>query len=255
VIDPPLGADVIEEWEFFYGLGQRMGLSLSVAGVPLDMKQAPTTEDIYTLLCRRGRIPLSEVQIYPHGHIFNDPTIKVKPKDEGWTYKMDVGAKVMIEELALVAAEAFSDNAREPEGRSFPYRLISRRLHEIYNSSGRDIPALVRKRRYNPAFMHPDDMERLGVETGDIVEISSTHSSILGVVETDSSLRIGVISMAHAFGDAPEYDSDVRKLGGNTGRLIDSCGASDRFSRIPLMSAIPVNVEKATLIAMRENDG
>jgi anaerobic selenocysteine-containing dehydrogenase len=30
LVDPPEGSDVIEEWEFFYGLAQRMGLQLSL---------------------------------------------------------------------------------------------------------------------------------------------------------------------------------------------------------------------------------
>ena len=28
VVEPPAGSDVIEEWELFYGLAQRMGLQL-----------------------------------------------------------------------------------------------------------------------------------------------------------------------------------------------------------------------------------
>ena len=39
IVPPPAGSDLLEEWEFFYGLAQRMGLSLKFAGESLDMKK------------------------------------------------------------------------------------------------------------------------------------------------------------------------------------------------------------------------
>ena len=42
MVDPPEGSEVIEEWEFFYGLAQRMGLQLDIRGQKLDMNDKPT---------------------------------------------------------------------------------------------------------------------------------------------------------------------------------------------------------------------
>jgi anaerobic selenocysteine-containing dehydrogenase len=124
----------------------------------------------------------------------------------------------------------------------FAYRLISRRLLDVYNSSGRDIPHLVRKWRYNPAFMNPADMAAEGFAIGDIIEIDSGHATILGVVEPAPDVRPGAISMAHSFGDAPKHDSEVRSIGSNTGRLSPVDRDFDPIHGLPVMSAIPVNV-------------
>jgi hypothetical protein len=51
--------------------------------------------------------------------------------------------------------------------------------------------------------------------------------------------------MAHAFGDAPKHDSDVRTIGSNTGRLTSTDRDFDPISGIPVMSAIPVNVRRS----------
>ena len=41
-----------------------------------------------------SRIPLSEVKKYPHGHIFYDPSIRVLPKDESCSERLDIGNQV-----------------------------------------------------------------------------------------------------------------------------------------------------------------
>jgi anaerobic selenocysteine-containing dehydrogenase len=101
----------------------------------------------------------------------------------------------------------------------------------------------MRARSYNPAFMNPADLERLGLAPGDLVEIRSRHGRIVGVVERDPDVRRGVVSMAHAFGAEPGVDADPREFGANTGRLA-SLDEADRYSAIPRMSAIPVEIRR-----------
>ncbi|TMA25300.1 MAG: molybdopterin dinucleotide-binding protein, partial [Deltaproteobacteria bacterium] len=95
IAQPPPGADVIEVWEFFYGLAQRMGLALSLYptraetgvlrersdAVDVDMAHKPTTDEIFADLVARSRVPLAEVKQHAHGAIFADPPILVAPGD------------------------------------------------------------------------------------------------------------------------------------------------------------------------------
>lgn len=242
VVEPPEGSQVLEEWEVFYGLAQRMGLQLTFAGQELDMDNKPTTDDLYEMLCAGSRIPLSEVKKHPHGHIFSDESIRVLPRDEDCEEKLDIGNEFMIGDLEEVMAEPVTDDAAYDATVSFSHRLVSRRLNDVYNSSGRDIPALMKNHRYNPAFMNPGDMEMAGLKHGDVVRIQSDHASILGVVEEAPDVRTGVISMAHAFGDAPECDDQVMYIGSNTGRLTNVEKDYDPRIGMPRMSAIPVNL-------------
>ncbi|MDH3640704.1 MAG: molybdopterin-dependent oxidoreductase [Gammaproteobacteria bacterium] len=244
LVAAPEGSDLLEEWEVFYGLAQRMGLELKFAGRPLDMTNEPTTDELFEMMCRGSRIELDEVKKHPHGHIFDDPSITVLAKDDDCEEKLDVGNEHMIEELREVSAEPLSDHGGYAGEMHFTHRLVSRRLNDVYNSSGRDIPRLVRNHRYNPAYMNPGDIDTLGLHAGDVVEISSDHATILGVVEEAEDVRPGVVSMAHAFGDAPQHDKDVFYIGSNTGRLTDSEQNFDPRTGMPRMSAIPVNVRR-----------
>jgi anaerobic selenocysteine-containing dehydrogenase len=222
-----------------------MGLVGPAKGEPiaLDMEHKPTSEDIFAILLRDARVSFEELRRHPHGALFPDPPVFVAPKEPGWSGRLEVGSIEMIDALVALAEQPAdaSDPAR------YPLRLISRRMMTAYNSSARDLPALRSKWSYNPAFMHPAELARHGLVSGDLVEIHSDHASILGVVEADPTVREGLVSMSHSFGDVPERDGDVLAIGGNTGRLTSVERDYDRFSGLPRMSNIPVRIARAAL--------
>ena len=248
--DPPPGSDVVEEWEFLYGLAVELGLPLTLhhpvglstcprearPPIEVDMRRKPTTDEIYEMITRGSRIPLDEVKRHPNGALF-PATIVAAPKDPACTARLDVGNSEMVGELVKLAA------APEAPSPDRPYRLICRRSAYVFNSSGQGLPLLVRKGgRYNPAFMHSDDLARLGVEAGSLVELTSEHGRVRAVVEADDTLRPGLVSMSHAFGDLPRPDADPRLEGSNTSQLISVEDGFDAWSGIPRMSALPVSV-------------
>ncbi len=247
VCEPPEGSDVIEEWEFFWGLALRMGLQLRFAGVELDMDCAPTTDDLHQLLCRKGRIPLEEVKRHPSGAMFRDPSIRVQPKDDGWTHRLRLGDATMLAELAEVAAAPVLEHAGFRADERFTHRLVSRRLRDVYNSNGLEIPSLRQRHPTNPAYLNPDDCADLGFRDGDVIEIDSGHAQIYAVVEMAADVRRGVVSMAHAWGDVPKWDTEVHTMGANTGRLSPNDRDHDPITGIPVMSAIPVNLRLSDL--------
>ena len=270
IVFPPADSDVIEEWEFFYGLCQRMGFPLTCypiraetgvlrgrrEALTLDMQKKPSTDEVLAGLMNGSRIPLDEIKRHPHGQIFDaehaGPALAAKPEhafvapaDPANSDRLDVGNPDMLAELAAVRAEPRSaDSAATSARASRPFQLISRRLPNVYNSSGRDIEALQRGKTWNPAFLHPEDLAMLGVRDGELVEIASDHAAILGVAESAPELRRGIVSMTHCYGDAPEYDDQVRELGSSTGRLIDNTRDFDPHTGIPRMSAIEVSIRK-----------
>jgi anaerobic selenocysteine-containing dehydrogenase len=232
--------------------------------VEFDMENQPSTDWVLEGLMNGSRIPLEQIRQHPHGKIYDDEEIRVGPGDPDSVDRLDVGNRDMIAELAAIRAEPFrgsglhgdqgegstSGNAEGDEERTasheaaFPFQLISRRLPNVYNSSGRDIAKLNGRRPYNPAFLHPEDLSMLGLAKGDVVEISSSHASILGVAEPAPEVRRGIVSMAHCFGEAPKRDADVREIGSNTSRLVDNERDFDPHTGIPRMSAIPVSISK-----------
>jgi anaerobic selenocysteine-containing dehydrogenase len=248
VAERPSGADLLEEWEFLYGLARRMDLDLAfgmpgsaVPPVPLDMHHAPTTDELLDLMTAGSRVPLDEVRKHPHGALFPEPRVEVEAKDPDCTDRLDVANPDMMRDLAEVATRsARTTDAVLPSGERLEFRLVSRRIQQAINSSGRSLRGL-RKRRYNPAFIHPDDLDRLGLAAGDVAEIRSARAAIIAIVQPDATLRRGLVSMTHAFGGLPGRD-DVPRNGSNTGRLLTVDADIQPYTGQPLMSNVPVAV-------------
>lgn len=252
VAEPPPDSDLLEDWEFFYGLAQRMNLDLTVsAGVfpimgvdtptaRLDMQNKPSSEDILDLVTKGSWIPLEELRQNPEKVIFDDVTpVHVLERDEGNTARLNVGSALMFEEL-----HDFSES--DPfERENFDYRLISRRMSNTFNSVGTDIASLTDRYGTNPAFMHPEDLAAEGFARGDLIQVASPHGEVEAVAWPDKDLRRGLVSMCHCWGGDPKEAGDVRKVGINTGLLISVEEDCSRFSGIPLMSALPVRVARA----------
>jgi anaerobic selenocysteine-containing dehydrogenase len=250
IVDPPPGSDLVAEWEFFYGLAQRMGLHLEARPVdfngptgrtyPIDMVNKPTDDELLELLTTNARIRLDEVKRHPHGAVFDDPSLVVGPKDGGWEGRLDLGNALLMDDLGEVASRADGDVASWADA-DHPFRLIGRRMHSRYNASGHTLEKLVRADPYNPAYLHPADLVGLGVRDGDVVEISSPRGTILGVVRGDDTIRRGLVAMAANWGDLPGNDLE-RGVGSSTGRLLDVDGAHDPYSGQPLMTNVPVAI-------------
>jgi anaerobic selenocysteine-containing dehydrogenase len=248
IVEPPPGSDVIQEWELFYGLAQRMGLELdlpdprafgSSAGtgrLRLDMRVRPSTDDLIELLTAGSRIPLDEVRRHPHGACFPEPAVFVEPAEPGASDRLDVANAEMLRDLRAVAGEPLP-GPTAPDA----FRLVSRRIAAVLNSS-LQASSTMRGRTHNPAFLHPLDLERLGLRAGDPVEIRSSRATIVAYVEPDDSVRRGVLSMTHCFGDTDEPAADPSVVGASTGRLVDNDECWDRYSGQPRMSNIPVTV-------------
>jgi hypothetical protein len=239
----------------YYRVAQRLGLALNVVNVfgrmgahleapiqvvPLDMEHEPTTDDLYEIMCRGSHVSLDEVKRHPHGHVFEELLEqRVAPSDPDCEDRLDVGNAAMLAELGDIreraAVVAERDDAR-------PFLFVPRRENRVINSTGRTLPGLMRGRHYNPAFLHPDDLARLGITAGDTIEIRSEYAAITGIAAADADLRPGVVSMSHNFGGNPGENEDPRIDGANTNRLLRTDTEYDRYTGQPRMGALPVAV-------------
>ena len=243
LVEPPDGADVLEDWRMFYELARLMQLDLAWRGEPIDMQRPPTTDQLLERFVQRSRVPLQVIKRYPHGAIFSDPQPLAAPKDPGWPHRLQLGHPRMLAELREVARSLASPGTTRAEevgkGVGLELLLVSRREHAVYNSVGHHLPALHRRRPYNPAYVHPTDAQRLGASAGSTVIIESTVGAIRAVLVPAPDVRPGVVSMAHGF----EPDADGQ--GACTAALVDDERDCESLSGLPRMSAIPVRVSLA----------
>lgn len=262
LVEPPAGSDVIEEWQFFLGLAKRMNLELWFinffgGGGGRFMESPPivcnfngdtkiTTEELFEKMCETSRIPLDEVRRHPHGAIFDVDAV-VEQKDPDCTAKLDVGNSVMLAELTEYSTEDFLAARADVD---FPFRLIPRRHNNFMNSSGISLRKLNQGKPYNPTYMHPDSIAALGLQSGDLVTVTSPHDDIPSVLEADDSLRRDVVATHHAFGGLPVEDDEVRERGSAVGRLIPTSREYDRITGLPRQGNIPVRITARSTVGV-----
>ena len=239
VADVPHGSDLVEEWDFFYQVADRMDLELTFAiafgfsryqeapyaVMPVSRSDKPTIEDLYEAICANSRIPLEKVKQYSHGHVFDSDVI-VEPREEGCDDRLECGDVDMLSQLSEVFQQDYRALHDTPD---FPFRYIPLSHNNFMNSSGRSIDKLNGGRPWNPVWIHPEDMRGIGVAEGDMVRIATLHDSISAMVEADPTLRQGVVAIAHAFGGLVDEDENYLELGANTGCLLYTSDAADDY--------------------------
>ncbi|HET6565704.1 MAG TPA: molybdopterin dinucleotide binding domain-containing protein, partial [Xanthomonadales bacterium] len=180
------------------------------------------------------------------GSLFPQQSVVVTGKEPDWPFRLQFGHPAMLAELAVAESELDQPSfparsATSPDG--LDLLLVSRRQHEVYNSVGHTVPALQRKRPYNPVYMHPADAALLGVGNGDRVSIASAQAEVFGHAELADDIRRGVVSVAHGFPNQRGLSKD--SPGTSVSALLDDEVDYDPISGLPLMSAVPVSVRAA----------
>jgi len=235
---PPPG-DLIDEYAMLWGLAKRLGTGLPLAGGPCPMDIIPDKASFLDLMTAGCTVPPSKVRDdTPDGKaiIYNDLHPRVEAPDPEAANKFQLAAGDMPSAL-----DAYRKATVAKPG--FDYRLVSRRTKHRFNSTGGHLTALKAKRTTNPAHIHPDDLAALGIKDGALVSITSPVGSIVGVAEAAPGIRRGIVSMAHAWGDAGEDGSKVREIGTGTNRLVKETVDYDPITGQSLQSAIPVRIE------------
>jgi anaerobic selenocysteine-containing dehydrogenase len=246
LLKPPAGAELMESWQIYYRVAQKLGISLAYTNyggvktkpVPFDMSREPTCDDILEMICTGSAVPLSEVKQHPHGAIFDEARETVQPRDPLCTARLQLADCTMLAELAAVRAEPVMGRRRT--GRDYPFLLVCRRMQGSTNSAPR--PEGVIRTGYNPLWMNPSDMARLDLRDGEEVAIRSRHGEITGFVEGDGDMRNGVVAITHGFGPKPGSNYDPRRDGSNVNLLLSWDDDPDPYHGMPRMSAVPVSV-------------
>lgn len=236
LVAPP--GDLQDEYAMLWGLARRLGTGLPLAGGACPMDDLPDKATFLDLMTAGCRVRPSRVRAdSPDGRaqIYAELQPVVAPPDPDGDARFDLAAGAMP-----AALDAY--RKASPARPDMPFRLVSRRTRHRFNSTGGHLPALAAKRRTNPAHIHPDDLQRLGIDDGALVSIRSAAGEIVAVAAASAELRPGIVSMAHAWGDVGSGPDEVAQIGASTNRLVADATDFDPITGQALQSAIPVRI-------------
>ncbi len=109
-----------------------------------------------------------------------------------------------------LAPELFVDDLKRLDARyseAAPHAqllLIGRRHLRSNNSWMHNAERLMKGKERCTLMMHPDDAERIGVSSGDMVSVSSRVGTVHAPAELTTDMMVGVVSLPHGFGHGRE---------------------------------------------------
>ena len=203
-----------------------------------------TPERFLGLMARGFRLgSLDSLRREPHGRLLEPH----RPGDF-------LGARVVTDDnlvdLAppdLVAAAADLEADFEIElARRGDLKLISKREPLSHNSWLHNHPRFVEgKRSTNYLYMHPADAERIGVQSGAMVEVRSSVASVRVPVQITEEMMVGAVALPHGWGhqEADGLRVASKTTGANVNLLAaDGPEALEYFSGMAKLNGIWVEV-------------
>jgi anaerobic selenocysteine-containing dehydrogenase len=240
VLRSPPGAELIDDWEVFYEVARRLGVTLTFDGIPLDMESKPDTESLLRILTRHSSVSFDELRAATRGRIFQIRPQSVEAAEAGANGRFMLGPEDVIEELRAVRAEPLQ-TLDDPAS----FRLAARRLRDVQNTMYHDTGSAGHRPRGNLAYVHPADLQELGLAEGQLVVVESKHGEIALPARSDASLRRRVVSIAHGWGDLlalPATDTYAPASGANTNRLTSASEHCEPINAMPCLTGLPVRL-------------
>ena len=224
---PPAGAVLIDDWRVFWELARRTGHAISFDGVPIAMDEAPSPDSLFRILLRHSAFPADALLAETRGGIFEGEPVLIGPADADAPC-FQVAPPDIVAELAALAGTRRQATA---------LRLVCGRVREVQNSMYHGLPSIARRMTTNPLALNPDDMSERSLKPGEEAWLSTARGRIRVTVQADATLRRGVATIAHGWGDG-------RGVNVNT---LTSLGADRQtINAMPILSGFDVEVRACT---------
>lgn len=159
--------------------------------------------------------------------------------------KMHLAPPVLMAQARKLEAD-FESEKREA-GR---LKLITKRAITTHNSWTHNFEDFVRgDNTTNYLYVHPDDAERLGLRSGDVVDVTSKTATVRLPMRVLADLMPGSVALPHGWGhqDAKGQSVASKTTGVNVNLLAaDGPDGIDRVTGMAHLTGIPVDVRKAS---------
>lgn len=242
VAKPPAGSELCDEWSVFWTLAKKLNLQLSINGKALDMNADLSDDQLLAMLVSNSPVDFDTLKSAESGYTHPEELF-AQPADPATMSHFTTMPDDVIDEMKALR-RSYKETLNKPNT-TYTHRLSTRRNRHRFNTIGHYSPYLKRLTPYNPAYMHPSELEAKGFKNGDMITITSDHGSIRAKVEADASVRPGVVSISHCFGDLPGND-DYDQFGSSTNQLISTDRNMETINAMPRMSGIPVAISAVT---------
>jgi anaerobic selenocysteine-containing dehydrogenase len=187
-----------------------------------------------------GGLSLEVLRANPHGVDLGPLTPRLPELLRTSSGKIELAPELICNDVPRLAATLSSSSAGE-------ILLIGRRDLRSNNSWMHNVPRLIRGRPRCTLQVHPQDAERLRLQAGGMVRVTSRVGDIVVPIEITDSILSGVVSLPHGFGhdlDGSRLRVAAEHAGANVNTITDA-EVLDPLSGNAALSGVPVTLSPA----------
>ena len=181
----------MHDWEIMVALGEKISQRQGKEPVP-----AYPPEMILDMGLRSGpygkQLSLQALKDNPHGVDLGEHQSQFPERLYHADKKIQLAPGAVLQDLPRLLQQG-----DEPTD---GFRLIGRRHIRSNNSWMHNYQRLVKGKDRSHLLMHPDDVARLGIGSGQQVKVTSRVGEVVVVVEASDEIMPGVVSLPHGWG-------------------------------------------------------
>jgi len=192
---------------------------------------------------RAGGVTLETFKAEPHGIILGAAQPQIRDVLRTRSGKIELAPEHLLNDIPRLRA-AMAE--RRPQT-----LLVSRRHLNSMNSWMHNIEVLVKGPERCTLFIHPRDAQRIGVNDGELVRVTTSEGTVEVAAEITDGIRPGVVSLPHGWGHdlaGSRLRVASRRPGINSNRL-NPGKLVDEASGNAVVNGVPVTVTKAAAAA------
>lgn len=181
--------------------------------------------------------------------ILKSPTavpLSTHTHEEVWTLVRHPDKKIRLHIPEMFQEIEALQNEESLVSEEFPF-LLAAGERRSYNANQiyRD-PAWRKNDPHGALRIHPDDASRLGVADADRVKCETARGSLEVVVEIDSAMRPGFLSLPHGYGQQRTDPDNPEQLltDGPAINLLTDSSHCDSLAKTPLHKSVPARLVK-----------
>ena len=187
-------------------------------------------------------LSLGELRKTPHGVDLGPLQSSLPDRIPEKHGAIDLAPDIFVEDLDRLQARFVSTGSATSEGRLL---LIGRRHLRSNNSWMHNTERLMKGKPRCTLMMNPGDAERLGVQAGEMVTVSSRVGQVTAPAELTEDMMLGVVSLPHGFGHGRD-GVQLRVASDHPGvsvndltddQLLDVLSGNAAFSGVPVTVA------------------
>tara|TARA_R110002124_G_scaffold96190_3_gene240854 strand:+ start:3457 stop:5592 length:2136 start_codon:yes stop_codon:yes gene_type:complete len=231
MVEPPTGSDVVEDWYVLLRLAEKVGVKIPFGSKFLSGTAGVTTLDLLRLLAENSAVSFDAILDHEGATKPDIPPAYIGDRQSNTRFELlpsDVNDELQ---------RAGSQYQRQPSDNDF--LLIVRRNKDLMNSSGSQLSATIKKHGSNKAFLHPDDMEQLGIEPGMEIELKNSVGSVRCPAAMDPALKRGIVSVSHGWSGNRLNPFEA------TNALVDDEREIETINAMPVMTGIRVSISQS----------